>query len=603
MENTKKDRTQLKSYFRSNAAPTEQNFKDFIDAGLNQKEDGIAKIQDGPLAIEAVGSSQDLLHFYAKFSDVKPAWKLSQKIGDRPGFLLLTGNDVPRLFIDSESGKTGIGTKTPSGRLHVYEETGSIPSADTGAFVLEHGDLKGQSSIVFKTKNNRPTDIGYITYQEEATEVPGGNTLTIGTQASPLNHVALMPSGNVGIGTKAPTAKLDVNGTVRLKTGNQGVGKVLTSDLNGVASWAQPQVRRDYRPYGTPTYVWDGTTTTAENGADPTLQLSVRGAAVFEKYNNFVPWFYKSMFTLSNLSTEAVGTDTPPANGIYLTLPATPGIHNALLVSGIDRDRWSVITVWLCDAAGNNGVKIARSSNNANGSASGLPNDGSAVAGNMSSYLIGPRNATKEVNEHAWMTFPITADQVASYSSNGNLKFIITTGYNYYTNHPAVFFLSGFALVPNQYGFTQHPGLVLHWGLNGNVSNDLKWHSIWNNEGLVKVDSLTTSTIFVKVIDPNQDLLVTFYEHNAGWHGGTLLITVGSNKQVFSPSDAFIGIGKMLYSGRAYSRPQSILIPKEIVKAQLVKTASAVPSMLQLVLRNPGGLPYHFRGVDTEIFF
>ena len=43
----KKDRTQLKAYFKSNAAPTEQNFKDFIDANLNQKEDGIAKIPDG----------------------------------------------------------------------------------------------------------------------------------------------------------------------------------------------------------------------------------------------------------------------------------------------------------------------------------------------------------------------------------------------------------------------------------------------------------------------------------------------------------------------------------------------------------------------------
>ncbi|MES2554632.1 MAG: hypothetical protein V4604_00700 [Bacteroidota bacterium] len=603
MENTKKDRTQLKSYFRSNAAPTEQNFKDFIDAGLNQKEDGIAKIQDGPLAIESVGNAQDLLHFYAKFSDVKPAWKISQKIGDRPGFLLLNGNDQPRLFIDSESGKTGIGTKTPSGRLQVYEETGSAPAADSGTFVLEHGDAKGQSSIVFKTKTNRPADIGYISWQEDSSEVPGANILTIGTQAAPANHVALMPGGNVGIGTKAPAAKLDVNGSVRLKTGNQGVGKVLTSDLNGVANWAQPQVRRDYRPYGTPTYVWDGTTTTAENGGDPTAQLSVRGAASFEKYNNFVPWFYKSMFTLNNLSSEAIGTDTPPVNGIYLTLPVTQGIHNALLLSGIDRDRWSVITVWLCDSNGNNCVKIARSSNNANGSASGLPNDGSAVSGNMSSYLIGPRNSTKEVNEHAWMTFPITSEQVTTYSNNGNLKFILTTGYNYYTNHPTVFFLSGFALVPNQYGFTQHPGLVLHWGLNGNMTNDLKWVGIWNNEGLVKVEPLTTNTIFVKVVDPNQDLLVTFYEHNAGWHGGTLLINVGNNKQVFSPSDAFIGIGKMLYSGRMYSRPQSILIPKDIVKAQLVKSSSAVPAMLPLVLRNPGGLPYHFRGVDTEIFY
>jgi len=605
MENTKKDRTQLKSYFRSNAAPSEQNFKDFIDAGLNQKEDGIAKIQDGPLAIEAAGSSQDLLHFYAKFSDVKPTWKLSQKIGDRPGFLLLTGNDAPRLFIDSETGKTGIGTKTPSGRLHVYEETGSVPSADTGAFVLEHGDLKGQSSIVFKTKANRPKDTGFITFQEDTAEVPGANILTIGTgeSTSTSNHLALLPSGNVGIGTKTPTAKLDVNGTVRLKTGNQGAGKVLTSDLNGNATWAQPQVRRDYRPYGTPTYCWDGTLKTAQNGTDPQTQLSSRGAATISKYDGFNPWFFKSMFILSNLSTEAIGTDAPPVNGIYLTLPATPGVHNALLLSTIDRDRWSVFTVWLCDSNGNNCVKIMRSSNNANGSPSGLSNDGTTPSGNMSSYMIGPRNATKETNEHAWINFPVTAQQVATYSNNGNLKFLLTNGYNFYTNDTNWVYLSGFALVPNMYGFTQHPALVLHWGLNGNVTKDLSWHSIWNNDGLAQVLTNSTAVVHVKVVDSDQDLLVTFYEHNNGWHGGTLLINVGTNPMIFSPSDAIIGIGKMLYSGRMYSRPQSILIPKEIVKEQLIKTAAAVPSMLKLTLRNPGGMSYHLRGIDTEIFY
>ncbi|OGS89592.1 MAG: hypothetical protein A3E30_01400 [Fluviicola sp. RIFCSPHIGHO2_12_FULL_43_24] len=221
----------------------------------------------------------------------------------------------------------------------------------------------------------------------------------------------------------------------------------------------------------------------------------------------------------------------------------------------------------------------------------------------MSSYLVGPRNASKETNEHAWMTFPITMDQVTNYSTNGNLKFIITSGYNYCTNEPNVLYLSGFSLVPNPYGFTQHPGLVLHWGLNGNTYNDLKWHSIWNNEGLVKVDANTTSCIYVKVVDPTQDLLVTFYEHNAGWHGGNLLINVGNHPQVFSPSEAFIGIGKTLYSGRMYSRPQSILIPKEILKDRIVKSTSGVPSMVLLVLRNSGGLPYHFRGVDTEIFY
>lgn len=47
---------------------------------------------------------------------------------------------------------------------------------------------------------------------------------------------------NVGIGTTAPTAPLDVNGAVRIRGGAPAAGRVLTSDANGNASWA-PAVR------------------------------------------------------------------------------------------------------------------------------------------------------------------------------------------------------------------------------------------------------------------------------------------------------------------------------------------------------------------------
>ena len=44
-------------------------------------------------------------------------------------------------------------------------------------------------------------------------------------------------SGNVGIGTTQPVAKLDIIGNIKIADGTQGVGKVLTSDSNGLASW------------------------------------------------------------------------------------------------------------------------------------------------------------------------------------------------------------------------------------------------------------------------------------------------------------------------------------------------------------------------------
>ena len=129
MNNDRKDRTQLKGYFKSNAAPTEQNFKDFIDAGLNQKEDGIAKVVDGPIALESAGPKQELLHFYAKFSDNEPVWILGQKSGDRPGFSLFTNTNkiTPKLFVDTANGNVGIGTGLPVGKLHVLKILEQLP--------------------------------------------------------------------------------------------------------------------------------------------------------------------------------------------------------------------------------------------------------------------------------------------------------------------------------------------------------------------------------------------------------------------------------------------------------------------------------------------
>lgn len=51
-------------------------------------------------------------------------------------------------------------------------------------------------------------------------------------------------TGNVGIGTWTPSAKLDIvsatPGAIRLADGTQGVGKVLTSNTNGLATWQTP---------------------------------------------------------------------------------------------------------------------------------------------------------------------------------------------------------------------------------------------------------------------------------------------------------------------------------------------------------------------------
>ena len=60
--------------------------------------------------------------------------------------------------------------------------------------------------------------------------------------ANTSDDVVVSTTGNVGVGTIAPAAKVDIrtstaSGGLRLQDGTQGAGKVLSSDANGNASW------------------------------------------------------------------------------------------------------------------------------------------------------------------------------------------------------------------------------------------------------------------------------------------------------------------------------------------------------------------------------
>lgn len=88
-------------------------------------------------------------------------------------------------------------------------------------------------------------DGGQVTILGGAATNGAGGTVRVngGLDATSGNYsdVSLQSlGGNVGIGTAAPGAKLEVAGQVKITGGSPGLGKVLTSDAAGLATWETP---------------------------------------------------------------------------------------------------------------------------------------------------------------------------------------------------------------------------------------------------------------------------------------------------------------------------------------------------------------------------
>ena len=124
------------------------------------------------------------------------------------------------------AGNVGIGTATPIANLH-------IEGTSSPAMVIKETSPTQGASIVLESLRQ------YLLLSNESGDFKIQD-LTAGTA-----RLTLDSTGNVGIGTTSPGAKLEVAGQVKITGGTPGAGNVLTSDAAGLASWQAPAAGAD----------------------------------------------------------------------------------------------------------------------------------------------------------------------------------------------------------------------------------------------------------------------------------------------------------------------------------------------------------------------
>ncbi len=124
---------------------------------------------------------------------------------------------------------------------------GGVANANNSVAIGEGASANGEYSLAIGSYTTAPSygevvvGINNETYTPNSTTGYDFNdrifTVGNGSTGSESNAMTILKGGSIGIGTSLPSATLDIFGTVKIDDGTQAVGKVLTSDANGNATW------------------------------------------------------------------------------------------------------------------------------------------------------------------------------------------------------------------------------------------------------------------------------------------------------------------------------------------------------------------------------
>jgi len=123
------------------------------------------------------------------------------------------GVDSSSQFVILNSGNVGIGTTSPVAKLHVYQNDTEV---DTEAGVTIEQDGTGDAALSFLLTGTKRWKMGIDNNDSDKFKISDSTNLASN------NKLTIDTSGNVGIGTTSPNAKLHVEGNVLIDAYNQG---------------------------------------------------------------------------------------------------------------------------------------------------------------------------------------------------------------------------------------------------------------------------------------------------------------------------------------------------------------------------------------------
>lgn len=173
-------------------------------------------LNDNPIRLRLAADANHSLGFDAAVDGPRLQGNLGGVLGS-PGVSALRW---------TAAGQVGIGTTSPARLLQLGSSTYAQPA------FLRIGAGNGTA--------NRQWEMGVGVNTANMSDVSGEN-YDFAIRDATANATRLLidyNTGNVGVGTATPDARLEVAGQVKITGGSPGVGKFLTSDATGLATWA-----------------------------------------------------------------------------------------------------------------------------------------------------------------------------------------------------------------------------------------------------------------------------------------------------------------------------------------------------------------------------